>query len=150
MGFPLGLSGGRPRCVGGALLGLTPKQTPDPVEPAAAGAFGEKPIVTDAMKAVRQDMQEEAPDELWRSKTHEAGPPAAPVIFVGERDFLIAEGHEPGIGDGGPMGVAGEIGQHPLGSAEGRLGVDDEWAFASPITREAPSDLNAPGTPQVL
>ena len=36
---------------------------------------------------------------------------------------------QPRIGDRGAMGVAGEIGEHARGSAERRLGVDDERAL---------------------
>jgi hypothetical protein len=35
------------------------------------------------------------------------------------------ESHEAVIGDGDAMGVAGEIAEHMMGTAEGRLGVDD-------------------------
>jgi len=35
------------------------------------------------------------------------------------------EGQETVIGDGDAMGVAGEIAEHRMGTAEGWLGVDD-------------------------
>ena len=86
--------------------------------------------MTDAMKAVGQDVQKKAPDELIAGEAHEAGASAAAVVPVGERNFLVIDGHEPGIGDGGAVRIAGEIGEHALGSAEGRLGVDDKRALA--------------------
>ena len=55
---------------------------------------------------------------------------AATIVLVGERDFIVADDYEPRIGDGGSMRVAGEIGEHARGSAEWRLGVDDEGALA--------------------
>src|SRR5689334_21306041 len=68
-----------------------------------------------AMKAVRQDVHEEAPDKLMRGKSHEARAPAAAVVPVGECDFIVIDGKKPGIGDGGSMRVASEIGEHVLG-----------------------------------
>jgi hypothetical protein len=46
------------------------------------------------MKAVRQDVHEEASDELMRGKAPDAGASAATVVPVGERDFVV-DGHEP-------------------------------------------------------
>ena len=86
--------------------------------------------MTDAMEAVGQDVEEKAADELVRAQAHDAAASAAAIVLVGERDLLVIDGHEPGIGDGGAVRVAGEIGEHALGSAEGRLGVDDEGALA--------------------
>ena len=37
---------------------------------------------------------------------------------------------EPAVGDGDAVGVARQIGQHRLGSAEGSLGVDDPLGLA--------------------
>ena len=96
----------------------------------ASVAFGEEAVVPDAVKAVRQDVEEKATDELVRGKAHDAAAAAAAIILVGERHFIFVDGDEPRIGDRGAMGVAGEIGQHSLGPAERRLGVDDEGALS--------------------
>ena len=96
----------------------------------ASVAFGEEAVVPDAVKAVGQDVEEKTTDELVRGKAHDAAAPAAAIILVGERHFIFVDGDEPRIGDRGAMGVAGEIGKHSLGSAERRLGVDDEGALA--------------------
>src|SRR5271157_4021951 len=87
----------------------------------ASVAFGEE--------AVGQDVEEKAADELVRGKPHDAATAAAAIILVGERHFIFVEGDEPRIGDRRAMRVAGEIGKHSLGAAEGRLGVDDEGAL---------------------
>jgi hypothetical protein len=120
----------RRRRVGGLLTRLRLEQSPHTREIEAGSALGEETVVADAMEAVGQDVEKEAPDELMRGKTHEAATPTAAVVPIGKCDFGVVDGHEPGIGDGGAMGVAGEIGQHALGSAERRLGVDDEGALA--------------------
>jgi hypothetical protein len=71
-------------------------------------AFGEKAVMTDPMEAVGQDVEQEASHELLRGKTHDAGAAAAAIVPVGERNFIVIDGHEPGISDGGSMRVAGE------------------------------------------
>ena len=53
-----------------------------------------------------------------------------PVVFPFEGDALFVERDEPGVRDGDPVGVAGEIGEHGLGSGEGSLGEDDPFAVA--------------------
>jgi hypothetical protein len=93
-------------------------------------AFGEEAVVTDAVEAVGQDVEEKAADELVRGEAHDGFATVATIVLVRERDFVVADGHQPRIGDGGSMRVAGEIGEHALGSAERRLGVDDEGALA--------------------
>ena len=82
------------------------------------------------MKAVGQDMQEKAAQELVRAEPHDAVRAASAIVLVAERHLGVGDVDQPGIADGGPMGVAGEIGQHALRSAEGRFGVDDERALA--------------------
>ena len=43
------------------------------------------------------------------------------VILPPEGDALLVERDEPAVGDGDAVGVAGEIGEHRLGPAKGRL-----------------------------
>jgi len=122
----LGLAGG-----GVGLAGrLTLKQVAHAREGLASVALGEEAVVTDAVEAVGQDVQQETPDELVRGEAHDGGTPAATIVLVGERDVVVADGHEPRIGDGGSVGVASEIGEHAFGSAEWRFGVDDKGALA--------------------
>ena len=52
-----------------------------------------------------------------------------PIVLVGERHVIVLDGDKPRIGDRGAVSVAGEISQYALGTAEGRLGVDDEGAL---------------------
>ena len=50
------------------LVCLTCKQIADSREIEVASAFGEESVMTDAVEAVRQDVHEEAPDELMRGQ----------------------------------------------------------------------------------
>ncbi len=47
------------------------------------------------------------------------------IVPVAEADLAFLRGQEALVADGDPMGVAPEIGEHLLGTAEGGLGVDD-------------------------
>ena len=105
------------------------KQVAHAREGLASVAFGEEAVVTDAVEAVGQDVEEKAADELVRGKPHDAAAPAAAIVLVGERHLIVVDGDEPRIGDRRAMRVAGEIGQYALGAAERRLGVDDEGAL---------------------
>ena len=69
------------------------------------------------MKALRQDVEQEAPDELVGGERHCAVPrqPVAAVILVAEGHAALVERSEPAVRDGDAMGVAGEIGEHRFG-----------------------------------
>src|ERR1700746_2731246 len=79
------------------------------------------------MKPLREHGEQEAPDELVGAECHRAVPrlPVAAVVFVAEGHAALVERNEATVGDGDPMGVAGEIGKHRLWPGEGRLGVDE-------------------------
>ena len=94
-------------------------------EPFLAVAPGQKAIMTDAVKAVGEDMQQKAADELVGREAHDPTAPLAAIVLVGESDIVVAGCDQPRIGDRGTVSVAREIGEHLLGAAERRLGVDD-------------------------
>ena len=75
-------------------------------------------------------MEEKPSDKLVRGEAHDAAAAAAAIILVEERHFIVVHGDKPRIGDRRAMRVAGEIREHAQGSAERRLGVDDEWALS--------------------
>ncbi len=88
----------------------------------AAGA-GQQPVVADAMKALRQNVEQEAPDELVCSERHCAVPrlPVAAVILVPKGHAALVESDEPAVRDGDAMGVASEIGKHCFWPEKGAL-----------------------------
>src|SRR4051794_13634969 len=88
-------------------------------------AIGEEAEVADAMEAIGQGVEEEAPDELARGQTHGHDGAVAAVVFPGEGDVVLVAGHEAAVGDSDAMGVAAEIGKDLGGAAERLLGIDD-------------------------
>src|SRR6516225_11640058 len=91
-----------------------------------APAIGEKSVMADAVEALWEHMQQEAPDELVRSERHDLVPlrPLDPVVLVFERDAIGAGRNQAAVGDGHAMGVAGEIGQYSGGAGKRSFRVD--------------------------
>jgi hypothetical protein len=81
--------------------------------------------MADAVEALRQHMQEEAPDELMRGKRHDLVSlrPFDAIVLVLERDASGAGGNQAAVGDGHAMGVAGKISQYRGGAGERRLSI---------------------------
>src|SRR5215468_2954250 len=63
--------------------------------------IGEEAVVTDAMKSVGQDMDQETADELVGVERHKliASVALGPVILPFESDALAGEGDEPAVGN---------------------------------------------------
>ena len=76
-------------------------------------------------KPGRQQMEQEAAQELLDSQSHEPLLVAVRGIAPAEGDVAIGESDQPGVGDGDAMSVCAEIAQHMFRSSEGLLGVDD-------------------------
>ena len=90
-----------------------------------APAIGEEAERADADKAAGQDVEQEAAQELLRSERHHSLLVTVGIILPTESNLVMVESHEAVVGDGHAMGVAGEIAEHRMGTAEGGLGVDD-------------------------
>ena len=77
-------------------------------------------------------MDQEAPDELGRGQPHDllavAGLDA--VIFPAEGDGGCICADQTGVRDRHPVCIAAEVGQHGLGAAEGRFGINNPLGFA--------------------
>ena len=88
--------------------------------------IGEEAIVADAVESVGQDMDQKAANELVSIERHQlvASVELGPVILPLESDAFAVEGDEPAVGNGNPVGVAGEVAEHSVGSAEGSLGIN--------------------------
>ena len=88
-----------------------------------AGGLGQQAVVADAVEAARQDMDQEAADELVDCQRHQFVSIAAfdPIVLPLEGDAVAVECDQAAVGDGDTVGVAGEIGKHRRGSAERAL-----------------------------
>src|SRR6266478_2814287 len=91
-----------------------------PRDVVGTGGFGEQPVVADAMEALRQDVAEEAADELAGCEGHElvARTAVGTIVLVLEGDAALVAGDQPAVGDGDAVGVARQISEHGLGSAK--------------------------------
>ena len=90
-----------------------------------AAPVGEESEVADAHEAGRQQMEQEAAQELILRQSHEPFLVAVGGIAPAQGDVAIMKRNEPGVGDGDAMGVGAEIAQHMFRSSEWPLGVDD-------------------------
>ena len=79
----------------------------------------------DANEAAGQHMQQEAAQEFWRREGHHSFVIAVGIISPAESDLVIGEGYQAMVGDSDAMGVAGEVAEDMMGTAEGWFGIDD-------------------------
>ena len=80
--------------------------------------------MADAMEAVRHGVQQEPTDELVRGEGHHLGLAVVTVVFPGQTDLAVGEPGQPVVGDGDPVRLAAEIGEHLRRAGERTLGVD--------------------------
>jgi hypothetical protein len=125
----------------GDRLGLA-ESVPAAGEESGPGSVGQKAVVTDPDKALGEDVEEEAANELPKRKGQGSDPTAA-VILETEGDRCVVDMKQPVVGDGDAVGIAGEILQDVLGAVEGRLGVDDPLG-APCLVEEAVERCRAP------
>jgi hypothetical protein len=86
--------------------------------------IGKEPVVADADEALGEDVEQEATRELAEGEG-EGPASSAAVVLVAEGDDLVIDGHEPMVGDGDAVGVAGQIFEHVFRGFEGGLGVSE-------------------------
>jgi len=87
-------------------------------------AVGQESEKANADEAAGQNVEKEASQELLRGKRHRSLLAAVGIILPAESDLIIVERHEAVIGDGHAMGVAGEVTDDLLRSAERWFGID--------------------------
>src|SRR3954453_12244988 len=97
----------------------------DRKQPAAKGEFlgamtiAEETVMADAMKAVRQGMQQETPNELIGRQGHHLALAVMPVIAPTEADLPVRHVDRPAVRDGDAVRIATEIGQDRRGAGKG-------------------------------
>ena len=82
------------------------------------------------MEVGRQDVEQEAPDELLGGQCHRPEAVLLAVVLPAEADVAVLDGEDAAVGDGHAVGVAAEVGEDTGGAVEGRLGVDDPVGLA--------------------
>ena len=99
--------------------------------------------MTDAVEALRKNVEQEAADEFVGAQCHGALAIGAitAIILVAERDTMFVERDQPTVRDGNAVGVSRQIGEHRLRSGERWLGVHDPTLLAErrQVTEEGAS-----------
>jgi len=85
--------------------------------------ISEEAVIADAVESARENVQEEAADELVGRESHGFLLIVVAIVSPGEFYLTIFDIDDPMIGDGDPVGVATNVVHHLLWSGEGRLGV---------------------------
>ena len=88
-------------------------------------SISEKAEVADAHKAARQQVQEEAAQELFDRQSHKPLLVAVSGVSPAKGYVALGESNQPAVGNGDTMGVGAEIAQHMFWLAERPFGVDD-------------------------
>src|SRR5271167_3393214 len=90
-------------------------------------AIGEQTVMADAVEPAGQHVDQEAADELVDGECHQLAPSLllGAIVFPLEGDAGIIECDEAAVGDGDPVRIARQVGQHRLRSTERPLRVDD-------------------------
>ncbi len=129
----VGLLGSTAAAVGLAFRFCNGEQLAGAGDVVGARAAGEQAVVADAVEACGQDVDQEAADELVGGERHDLLAIAAigAIVLPPEGDAGVVAGDQPAVGDGDAVGVARQIGQHGLGSAERALGVDDPFGLGA-------------------
>ena len=90
-----------------------------------AAPVGEESEVADAHEAARQQVEQEAAQELFNSQSHEPLLVAVGGVSPAECHVALGESDQPAVGDSNAMGVGAEIAEYMFRAAERPLGVDD-------------------------
>ena len=75
-------------------------------------------------------MKQISAQELIGGNGHDLVLATVGIVSPAEGDAIVQQGHQAMVGDGDAMGVAGQIVENMVGTAEGRLGIDDPVLLA--------------------
>jgi len=98
----------------------------------AAPTIGQKALVTDTDKAVRQDVEQKAAQELRQRDGQGAFVVAVGRVPPAKGNLIMVKRDQTVVGDGDAVGVAAEILQNMFGAAKRWFAIDDpilpeEW-----------------------
>jgi hypothetical protein len=105
------------------------EQFPAALKLAGAVTVAEEAIISDAVKSVRQHMDQEAADKLLAVEGHRLLAVAVPVILPPKRNLAVVHRQQPVVGDGDSVGVAADIVENLRRSGEGPLREDHPFGF---------------------
>jgi hypothetical protein len=88
-------------------------------------AVGQEADMTQALKALGQNMQEKAAHELVGRQGHGLAAIALAAIAKVDAYLTVVNSEDAVVDDGHAMGIASEIGEHLLRSCHRLLGIDD-------------------------
>src|SRR5258706_16195041 len=91
----------------------------------SASSIGEEAVVTNAHEAARQQMEQEAAQELVDRQSQQALLVGMGGVSPAEGDVALLQADQSAVGDGDAVSVAAEIAQRVFRATEGWLGVDD-------------------------
>ena len=86
---------------------------------------GQEAEVPQPVEAAQWDMEHQPPQEFDGLKRQGAQAVATSIILVAKGHLATLQGHEPVVGDGDAMRIAGQVGEDVLGILEGLFGVHD-------------------------
>ena len=69
-------------------------------------------------------MKQEAPQKLLGGHSHQPLLAFVRIVLPAESDVAIGKVHDPVVGNGDAMGVAGQVMENMFGPAEGPFGLD--------------------------
>jgi hypothetical protein len=90
-------------------FGVVQQQTLTAGQEFCAMAIGQESEGADTDKAAGKNMQQETSQELLRGERHHSLGITVCIVLPAEGNLVMLEGHETVVGNGHPMGVAGEI-----------------------------------------
>ena len=111
--------------LGWAWIGMDAQQKAHPGDTGPTVSVGEDPIMPDLDEAGREDVLEEAADELESGQERGYGPLGIAGIAASEEDGLLRRAGDAMIGDGDAMGIASEVVDDLPGAGEGFFAVGD-------------------------
>lgn len=109
---------------GGTERGLT-QESSDSLKLFRTIAVGEKSVVADAHETLGENVEKESSEELDGVESHGALTTALGVVLVAEADFAVVDAEQSLVGDGDPVGIAGEVFEDLPRSTERRLSIND-------------------------